>query len=311
MVCARKKDGSLRLCIDNRELNKKTIADRQPIPRIQDVLDSLGGKQWFTVPYQGKAYHQGFMDEKKKLRYLEHLISETGYQMNPADKEAVIALKERKPKTLGELRYMNNCSNTVENNSITTTLQTADAQANGEIDWTVTLSKCTVEMTDDEVEKLSSPLGSMSEKVEQANDKTQCDTSIYAKEWKSKCRKRKRLYSKLPTDGIHVDNEADNVPNVVSDDESDIIIPNNIEMEQVKTNQQGYGILSQGLHTIRKAKHTNVNSNHVRQYPTTFTSNQLENNLNPNSVPWFPKHQQPYQHPYVRFIQPQYMFQTY
>ncbi|CAG2245929.1 unnamed protein product [Mytilus edulis] len=66
--------------------------------------------------------------------------------------------------------YMNS---TVENNSITTTLQTADAQANDEIDWTVTLSKYTVEMTDDEVEKLSSPLGSMSEKVEQTNDNTQ------------------------------------------------------------------------------------------------------------------------------------------
>ncbi|VDI28835.1 Hypothetical predicted protein [Mytilus galloprovincialis] len=64
---------------------------------------------------------------------------------------------------------MNSCSNTVENNSITTTLQTADAQAKDEIDWTV----CTVEMTDDEVEKLSSPLGSMSEKVEQTNDNTQ------------------------------------------------------------------------------------------------------------------------------------------
>lgn len=56
--------------------------------------------------------------------------------------------------------YMNNYSNTVANNSNTTTLQTADAQSNGEIDWTVTLSKCTVEMTDDEVEKLSSPFGS-------------------------------------------------------------------------------------------------------------------------------------------------------
>ena len=66
IVCVRKKDGSLRLCIDYRELNKKTISDRQPIPRIQDVLDGLGGSAWFTTLDQGKAYHQGFMHEESK-----------------------------------------------------------------------------------------------------------------------------------------------------------------------------------------------------------------------------------------------------
>ena len=38
VVCARKKDGGMRLCIDYRELNKKTIPDRHPIPRIQEAL---------------------------------------------------------------------------------------------------------------------------------------------------------------------------------------------------------------------------------------------------------------------------------
>ena len=42
MVCVRKKDGSLRLCIDYRELNRKTYPKRQPIPRIQDILNGLG-----------------------------------------------------------------------------------------------------------------------------------------------------------------------------------------------------------------------------------------------------------------------------
>ena len=41
VVCVRKKGGGMRLCIDYRELNKKTIPDRHPIPRIQEVLDSL------------------------------------------------------------------------------------------------------------------------------------------------------------------------------------------------------------------------------------------------------------------------------
>ena len=66
VVCVRKKDGSLRLCIDYRELNKKTIPDRQPIPRMQDLLDSLGGNQWFTTLDQGKAYHQGYMAEESQ-----------------------------------------------------------------------------------------------------------------------------------------------------------------------------------------------------------------------------------------------------
>ena len=66
MVCVRKKDGSLRLCIDYRQLNQKIIPDKMPIPRIQDILDSLGGKSWFSTLDMSKAYHQGFMDEKSR-----------------------------------------------------------------------------------------------------------------------------------------------------------------------------------------------------------------------------------------------------
>ena len=61
VVCVRKKDHSLRLCVDYRELNKKTHPDRHPIPRIQETLDNLGGNTWFSVLDQGKAYHQGFL----------------------------------------------------------------------------------------------------------------------------------------------------------------------------------------------------------------------------------------------------------
>ena len=68
VVCVRKKDNGLRLCVDYRELNKKTIPDRQPIPNVQDILNTLGGKSWFTVLDQGKAYHQDFMaDESRHL----------------------------------------------------------------------------------------------------------------------------------------------------------------------------------------------------------------------------------------------------
>lgn len=66
VVCVRKKDGTLRLCIDYRELNSKSQKDRQPLPRIQDALNNLKGNSWFTLLDQGKAYHQGFMKEESR-----------------------------------------------------------------------------------------------------------------------------------------------------------------------------------------------------------------------------------------------------
>ena len=66
VVCVRKKDGGMRLCVDYRELNRNTVPDQHPVPRIQDSLDSLGGKSWFSVLDQGKAYHQGFMGTKSQ-----------------------------------------------------------------------------------------------------------------------------------------------------------------------------------------------------------------------------------------------------
>ncbi|KAL2084771.1 hypothetical protein ACEWY4_020289 [Coilia grayii] len=66
VVCVRKKDGGLRLCCDYRELNSKSVPDRHPIPRIQDMLDSLSSSSWFSVLDQGKAYHQGFLDPESR-----------------------------------------------------------------------------------------------------------------------------------------------------------------------------------------------------------------------------------------------------
>ena len=61
IVCVRKKDGSLRLCVDYRRLNLKTVPDRQPIPRVQDLLDGLHGQKLFTTLDMAKAYHQGYV----------------------------------------------------------------------------------------------------------------------------------------------------------------------------------------------------------------------------------------------------------
>ncbi len=66
IVCVRKKCGGLRMCVDYRKLNAKTVADSQPIPRIQDILDGLAGNKWFTTLDMSKAYHQGYIDEASR-----------------------------------------------------------------------------------------------------------------------------------------------------------------------------------------------------------------------------------------------------
>ena len=61
IVCAKKKDQSLRLCVDFRALSEKTRPEGHPIRRMQEMLNNLGGNSWFSVLDQGKAYHQRFM----------------------------------------------------------------------------------------------------------------------------------------------------------------------------------------------------------------------------------------------------------
>ena len=41
VIFVKKKDGSLRLCIDNQQLNKVMIKNRYPLPRIDDLFDQL------------------------------------------------------------------------------------------------------------------------------------------------------------------------------------------------------------------------------------------------------------------------------
>lgn len=196
VVCVRKKDSSLRLCVDFRALNRKTIPDRHPLPRIQDLFDSLGGNSWFSILDQGSAYHQGFVSEdsrhvtafntpwglyewvripfgltnapaafqrcmegvlegirdeccapylddvlcysksfsdhvdhlrnvfskmrehgiklrpkkcelfRSQVRYIGRLVSGDGIQIDPADLEAVRALKNKEPRTVGEVRTL-------------------------------------------------------------------------------------------------------------------------------------------------------------------------------------------------------------
>lgn len=66
VVCVRKNYGRIRLCVDYRELNNKTIQNRHPIPWLLETSENFGSNAWCTTLYQGKAYHQSFISPENQ-----------------------------------------------------------------------------------------------------------------------------------------------------------------------------------------------------------------------------------------------------
>nr|GEX07097.1 putative reverse transcriptase domain-containing protein [Tanacetum cinerariifolium] len=72
VLFVKKKDGSFRMCIDYRELNKLTVKNRYPLPRIDDLFDQLQGSRVYSKIDMRSGYHQ--------LRVREEDIPKTAFR---------------------------------------------------------------------------------------------------------------------------------------------------------------------------------------------------------------------------------------
>ncbi|GKF50030.1 putative reverse transcriptase domain-containing protein, partial [Tanacetum coccineum] len=72
VLFVKKKNGSFKMCIDYRELNKLTVRNRYPLPRIDDLFDQLQGSSVYSKIDLRSGYHQ--------LRVREEDIPKTAFR---------------------------------------------------------------------------------------------------------------------------------------------------------------------------------------------------------------------------------------
>ncbi|KAL6323506.1 hypothetical protein AAG906_039083 [Vitis piasezkii] len=109
ILFVKKNDGSMRLCIDYRELNKVTVRNKYPLPRIDDLFDQLQGACVFSkidlrsgyhrlrvrseyVPktdFRTRYGHYEFLFLLDKVSFLGHVVTNNGISVDPGKVDAV------------------------------------------------------------------------------------------------------------------------------------------------------------------------------------------------------------------------------
>jgi transposase InsO family protein len=68
VVLVRKKNGSLRFCVDYRQLNNRTVKDSYALPRIEEIMDHLKGSTYFSSLDMRSGYYQVDIDEPDRSK---------------------------------------------------------------------------------------------------------------------------------------------------------------------------------------------------------------------------------------------------
>ena len=98
ILFAKKKDGSMRLCVDYRGLNKITVKNRHPLPLINESLDRLAKAKFYTKLDVKEAYHRVRIQEgdewktafRTRYGHFEYTVMPFGLTNAPAQFQAYI-----------------------------------------------------------------------------------------------------------------------------------------------------------------------------------------------------------------------------